>query len=85
MNCPKCNSQNIALICYGLPLDQDKMKQEELSGKAIWRGCLVSRGYPIHCCNNCEYEWGEVDEHYFLNESQNDADSFLEIFKDHLK
>ena len=57
--CPKCNSDNITRILYGLMLP-DALKEYEDKNKtsAIMGGCTVIEGVsPNFHCKNCGYEW----------------------------
>ena len=56
--CPKCNSDSVAQISYGLidPYNlSPELKEKVRKREVILRGCIVE---PENChCNNCGYEW----------------------------
>ena len=53
--CPKCKSQEVIPIIYGLPgLD---LAEKESNGEVKLGGCLVIEGNPEWHCKNCGYEW----------------------------
>ena len=50
--CPKCNSEKIAEILYGMPdyeVIKDKLKSREL----VLGGCVMEVGAPVWQCTNC--------------------------------
>ena len=56
--CPRCNSDSVAKIAYGL-IDLDnsspEFKEKVMKRGVILGGCIVG---PANChCNNCGYEW----------------------------
>ena len=57
INCPFCNSKNIAEILYGLPSFSPKLDKDLKSGKLILGGCCISEDSPRFHCNNCAKEW----------------------------
>lgn len=56
--CPKCKSNNVARIEYGLidlNSSSSEFKEKVRKGEVILGGCVVG---PENChCNNCGYEW----------------------------
>lgn len=49
--CPKCKSENLAPIKYGLP--GPEMMREAQEGKIILGGCVVSDKSPKWACREC--------------------------------
>ena len=58
--CPRCNSDKVLPILYGLP--SDEMVEASVRGKIALGGCAVFPGNPDYTCNNCGHEWREDDE-----------------------
>lgn len=53
--CPKCNSQKIVPIIYGMPCFE--LAEKENNGEVKLGGCVGLEGNPKWHCKNCEYEW----------------------------
>lgn len=55
MECPKCGSENIAEILYGLPAFDDKLERDLADGKVVLGGCEddTKRWH----CNSCKNEF----------------------------
>lgn len=61
--CPKCGSERVAHILYGLPdFDPGEELERQLdAGEVVLGGCMVS-GDDFACrCVECGHEWGEPD------------------------
>jgi hypothetical protein len=58
--CPKCGSDSIAEILYGLPAFDEQMERDIDSGKIVLGGCCISDDSSKGHCNKCKYEWGSV-------------------------
>jgi hypothetical protein len=57
-SCPKCKSNSIAEIVYGMPdFDDEELKRDLLKKKIVLGGCVVWGGDPKLQCNDCEYQW----------------------------
>jgi hypothetical protein len=54
--CPKCKSDNILKIEYGLPMDADTDTGVYLGG------CCVTDNDPIWHCASCRWQWGNGSE-----------------------
>jgi len=57
LECPSCNSENVAWILWGYPDCMDKIKQELEDGKIILGGCLVNDHDPEWECNDCHHRF----------------------------
>ncbi len=51
--CPKCNSDKVAYILYGLPTPE--AMEEAKKGKWYLGGCIL--GDHFYHCWNCQHEW----------------------------
>ncbi len=49
--CPKCHSEGVIKIIYGLP--SDELVKESRQGKFALGGCCVDESNPNWECNNC--------------------------------
>jgi hypothetical protein len=58
--CPKCGSDQIIRIVYGLP--SIAMAQSEERGKIKLGGCCITEDDNTHYCKNCEYEFQIKDK-----------------------
>lgn len=56
-NCPRCKSENIAKILYGLPVMDSKLEKAMESGKIVLGGCAITEDDPSYRCNNCGKEF----------------------------
>jgi hypothetical protein len=56
--CPRCGSDKIAFLHYGLGWDEELQPLID-SGEIIPMGCIV--GKENLACRDCEYAWGSVD------------------------
>ena len=52
--CPKCGSNNIGVIFYGMP-KMDKVEKKK--NKEVRMGYMLSSDNPVWHCSNCGYEW----------------------------
>lgn len=50
--CPKCKSDNVKKIIYGLFRGEPKLRDDEVLG-----GCVVYKDI-IWQCGECRYKWG---------------------------
>ena len=55
--CPKCNSNNITSLLWGLPNFSAELEKKIAKGEVELRGCSVSGDSKNFRCNNCYYEW----------------------------
>ena len=60
-NCPKCGSESVAEILYGLIIPDDELNEELNSGKTVLGGCCIDEDSPAWYCNKCKYEWGKAE------------------------
>lgn len=76
MNCPFCNSENIASILYGLISVDKDLEQEIEEDKVILGGCLAYDGIPTLHCNECNKRWGNLDMPNIRN-TESDENGFI--------
>ena len=55
MKCPKCSSDLVVPIMYGMP--GPEMQQDYFDGKIKLGGCGMSEENPDYHCKDCNYEW----------------------------
>jgi hypothetical protein len=55
VRCPRCDSQDVISVVYGLP--SEEMVEESIAGRVALGGCTVWPGSPDHACQNCGHEW----------------------------
>ena len=55
MKCPKCDSEDIAKILYGLPAFDSKLEKDLKSGKVVLGGCELDE--KCWHCNKCKNEF----------------------------
>jgi len=53
--CPKCQSENVAAIEFGLP--SPEMIEARERGEIVLGGCCVAEDDPEWHCKDCEHEW----------------------------
>ena len=53
--CPKCDSQNIVKIFYGMPNLEAFLQAQE--GKIHLGGCCITDSDPEYHCDDCAHEW----------------------------
>ncbi len=51
--CPKCGSNKVATILFGLPVYSEKLQQDMDSGKIVLGGCCISAHDPTWQCVDC--------------------------------
>ena len=61
-NCPKCGSERLAKIFYGLPGRKfmEELAKNRDNPKYVCGGCLVAKDkkMPRWRCLECQHEWG---------------------------
>ena len=60
--CPACQSENIAVIMYGMPAFSPELMEEIKIGTKKLGGCCVRAESPDYTCNNCGKEWKDQDK-----------------------
>ena len=55
--CPKCQSENVARILYGLPVMDSELEKAMESGKIVLGGCTIIEDDPSYRCDNCGKEF----------------------------
>ena len=55
--CPKCGSQDIREIVYGLPTDEAFELAE--AGEVVLGGCFITFNDPDWCCMQCQHKWSD--------------------------
>ena len=58
--CPKCNSTNVAKYLWGLRLLSDQLERDIEEGRVILGGCVVCVDDPKFHCNDCKYDWRQL-------------------------
>ncbi len=58
--CPCCGSKNIAKYLYGMPIFDEKLMQEELEGKVIFAGCIITDNDPKYHCHDCGKDFNKT-------------------------
>ena len=53
---PKCKSERIAEIQYGLPHFTTELERQIEIG-----GCIISDDSPQWHCSTCEHKWGKLN------------------------
>jgi hypothetical protein len=53
--CPKCGSNDIIPIKYGLP--GPEMMEDSFAGKIKLGGCVIDFRNPDWYCKKCDYKW----------------------------
>ena len=68
VNCPSCNSDDVAEILYG-PVDRASY-QEELESRHVYiEGGMIREEGPHWLCNECKTAWcRKSDDLYYLDE-----------------
>ena len=59
--CPRCKSDNVARIQWGLPAFTEELERGLESGRVILGGCCISPDSPELHCNDCGAEFGHLD------------------------
>ncbi len=57
--CPKCGSQRVADILYGLPIFSKELERELDAGGTVLGGCMVTGDDPSWYCVECGHRWGK--------------------------
>ncbi|MCU0239495.1 MAG: hypothetical protein MUC29_08640 [Pyrinomonadaceae bacterium] len=57
VKCPKCKSENIAKIIYGLFDLDEKLQKKIENGEVVLGGCEMFFDNPIYRCNHCYKEF----------------------------
>jgi len=53
-NCPKCGSDKIATILYGMPAFSDSLRKDLNDNKIILGGCCITNDDPTWKCTSCD-------------------------------
>jgi ribosomal protein L37AE/L43A len=56
--CPRCGSERIARILYGLPALSDALREELETRRTVPGGCIVTGNDPRWRCTDCGNEMG---------------------------
>ena len=57
--CPKCKSQNVIPIKYGLP-PNDEWLEPARRGEFVWGGCCINKNSPQWICKDCKKTFGKI-------------------------
>ena len=60
--CPRCGSNDVAVIVYGKPLLTRRIMEGFDSGKLISGGCMVRDKAPRWHCHNCRKDFGKLKD-----------------------
>ena len=58
MKCPRCGSERIAEMLYGMPAFDDDLKRRLDSKEVYLGGCCISEFIPRYHCNKCRKDFG---------------------------
>ena len=59
--CPQCKKNDVVLIDYGYPADEDGLANYEgPSGLFAPGGCCIDGDSPKYYCRNCEHTRGNL-------------------------
>jgi hypothetical protein len=53
-NCPTCQSPRIARVIYGLPIFDDQLQRDLVTGKVVLGGVPNQTNNPDWLCLNCD-------------------------------
>ena len=56
--CPRCGSERIAKILYGMPAFSEELRLEMKVGRVVLGGCGVTGNDPRWRCLDCGYGMG---------------------------
>jgi len=61
IKCPKCGSDKVAKILYGMPAFDDELEAKVDAGEVVLAGCCIPYGAPLrsHECRDCGFQFGE--------------------------
>jgi hypothetical protein len=59
--CPRCQSQDVASILYGLPEFSDELDRRTAAGETWIGGCIIGYESPRFHCNACGYPFGDLE------------------------
>ena len=61
IKCPKCESEKVAKVLYGLPAFSEELEAEIAAGDIVLHGCCIEIGVPMHPyeCQECGLRFGE--------------------------
>ena len=62
IKCPYCESEHISEYLYGMPIPDEKLIMQELKGKVIFAGCVITDSAPRYHCNDCGKDFGKYEE-----------------------
>ena len=57
--CPRCHSDEVVPIVYGMP--DPELVEESRAGRVALGGCVLFPEAPEWRCVVCGYEWGEAE------------------------
>ncbi len=58
--CPRCGSERIAEILYGMPDLSGELRLDLEAGRVVLGGCEVTGNDPRWRCIRCSYEMGHL-------------------------
>ena len=57
--CPKCGSEKVAGILYGLPSFDEGLERRLNAGEVVLGGCTITDDDPLWHCLDCQHRWGK--------------------------
>ena len=62
ITCPKCGSDKIAEVIYGMPAFDEELEAKINAGEIVLHGCGITNGWPPHPyeCRECRFRFGDV-------------------------
>lgn len=55
--CPRCGSNKVASIIYGLPVWSPQLEKADREGRIIMGGCCMTADDPDSQCLSCRHRW----------------------------
>ncbi len=63
MKCPRCKSESVAKLLYGMPAFSEKLEKDLTSGKVVLGGCEIDPLFPKWRCSTCKYEFSHENDY----------------------
>lgn len=62
IKCPKCGSENIAMVLYGMPAFDEELEAKIYAGDVVLNGCEIILGDPMYPfeCQECGLRFDEA-------------------------
>lgn len=61
VKCPKCGSDKVAAVLYGMPAYDEELDAKIKAGKVVLNGCCIEAGDPMHPyeCQECGHRFDD--------------------------